>query len=693
MFDLFSAVSPTPAANPVPPAPPSQASRVVKAQAPAAATPTTKLQVQSAPARPKSGDKADPYGAHSIKVLKGLEGVRKRPDMYIGDTSSAGFHHLLREIFDNSADEALAGFATEISVTLHHDGSASVVDNGRGIPVDPHPTEKIPAATLAMTVLHAGGKFDDGPYKQSGGLHGVGASVVNALSTKLEMTIQREGYAWEQTFTNGGKPVAKLRQGKPSRGHGTAIRFWPDLSIFEGINRFDPTIVREHLRTSAYLIPGLTVHLAVEATGTQETFLATDFTEILDAIKTQDMQTPINGIISAHDTISTEKSNIEVFIALRYFDSDDSVIASYANGVNTPLGGTHEIGFRTSLLRAINTYASSNSLSKEPLTAEDVRDGLVAAISVRLAQPKFQSQTKDRLSNAEAVGAVATTVYGGISRYFEENPSAAKAIIQRAVLSAKAREAAKRAKETVIKRKGALDPTSLPGKLADCRSRNPADSELFIVEGDSAGGTAKLGRDPRIQAILPLRGKILNIEKAEFTRAIKSEQIQNLVAALGCGVHNHFDAAKLRYHKVIIMTDADIDGQHILTLMLTLFHRYMPGLIAGGYVYTAMPPLYRAQKGKQSHYIRDDAALNEFLANNGSHDKWTIARFKGLGEMDADELAQTTLSPATRTLGQIRYGAGGPTASDGTFTLLMSDDVAPRRQFIEEEAKFAIVDL
>ncbi len=629
------------------------------------------------------------YDASAIRVLKGLEAVRKRPGMYIGDVESRGFHHLLTEIYDNSIDEVLAGHATEIVVTLHADGSASVKDDGRGIPVDPHPTEKLAAATVAMTTLHAGGKFDSGAYKTAGGLHGVGASVVNALSGRLEMTIWRDGYAWEQRFS-AGKPDFKLRAGKPSRLHGTSIRFWPDPTIFPDVKGFDPALVRDRLRVSSFLNPGLAIVFVVEKAGTSETFRAADFSQSLDFLG-KSLGTPLTPVISARKSVSTEKGDVEVFVALRYYDRDESAVATFANNIATGLGGTHEAGFRAALLRAINAYAQNNNLVKEAMTADDVREGLVAAIAVRLADPRFEAQTKERLASSEANGAVSSTTYQMMASFFEENPGVAKVIVQKATLAAKARDAARRARDTVTKRKSVLESTSLPGKLADCRERDARQAELFIVEGDSAGGTAKGGRDSRFQAILPLRGKILNVEKTDVSKALKSEQIDTLIRAIGCGVLKHYDASRLRYHKIIIMTDADVDGAHISTLMLTFFHRFMPELIARGHVYSAMPPLYRVAKGKESHYIRDDAALEQFLKSRGG--SWTVQRFKGLGEMDAEQLWETTLDPATRMLSRITYAQGAAALSNATFEILMGDDVAPRRAFIEENAEFATVDL
>jgi DNA gyrase subunit B len=646
-----------------------------------------KSAVREKPAAPSQNGKAS-YDASTIRVLKGLEAVRKRPGMYIGDVDSRGYHHLLTEIYDNSIDEVLAGHANEIVVTLHADGSASVKDDGRGIPVDPHPTEKLPAATVAMTTLHAGGKFDSGAYKTAGGLHGVGASVVNALSARLEMTIWREGYTWEQRFT-AGKPDFKLREGKPSRLHGTFIRFWPDRTIFPDVKGFDPALVRDRLRVSSFLNPGLDITFVVEKAGTSETFRAADFSQSLDFLA-KTLGNPITPIISGRKSVSTEKGDVEVFVALRYYDCDESAVATFANNIATGLGGTHEAGFRAALLRAINTYAQNNNLVKEALTADDVREGLVAAVAVRLGDPRFEAQTKERLANNEANGAVSSTTYQTLASFFEENPGVAKIIVQKATLAAKARDAARRARDTVTKRKTALEATSLPGKLADCRERDPRQAELFIVEGDSAGGTAKGGRDSRFQAILPLRGKILNVEKTDISKALKSEQIDTLIRALGCGVLKHYDASRLRYHKVIIMTDADVDGAHISTLMLTFFHRFMPELIVRGHVYSAMPPLYRVVKGKESHYMRDDATREKFLKSHGG--SWTVQRFKGLGEMDAEQLWETTLNPATRMLSRITYAQGAAALSNETFEILMGDDVVPRRAFIEENAEFATLD-
>lgn len=631
------------------------------------------------------------YDGSSIKVLKGLEAVRKRPGMYIGDIESRGYHHLLAEILDNSIDEALAGYAKRIVVTLHKDGSASVKDDGRGIPTDIHPTEKISAATVAMTVLHAGGKFDDGAYKNAGGLHGVGASVVNALSSKLSLTIWRNGQMYEQHFSNGGFPDADIHIVKPTNLHGTMVRFYPDHTIFLEVDGFDAANVRDRLRKASYLNPGLELVFVVEQADTTETFLANDFSEILDFLN-KDTLEPIAATISGHKVVPTDKGSVEVFVAIRYYKRDATMLATFANNVTTPNGGTHEAGFRTALIRAVNNYATTNNMIKEPLKSEDVAEGLVAAVAVRLAQPKFEGQTKEKLTSNEANGATNSTTYQAIQLFFEENPSGAKTIIQHVILASKAREAARKARESVVKRKTVLDSTTMPGKLAECREKDPKLSELFIVEGDSAGGTAKTGRESEYQAILPLRGKILNVFKAEAGKSLKSEQIDNLVRAIGCGVLQHFDESRLRYHKIIMMADADVDGAHIVTLLLAFFYRYMPGLIAGGYLYTAMPPLYRVLKGRDSRYISDDRGLEDFFATRDKNG-WQVQRFKGLGEMDAEQLWDTTLNPEVRTLGRIQYSEAGAIASEKTFNTLMGDDVVPRRAFIEANAKFATIDI
>ena len=630
------------------------------------------------------------YAASEIRVLKGLEAVRLRPGMYIGGTDSKALHHLVQEIVDNSIDEAMAGFASQINVRLFPDGSIEVKDNGRGIPVDMHEGEKMAAATVALTVLHAGGKFggENSPYKTTGGLHGVGASVVNALSSRLDLTIERDGGVYTQTFAAGIFTEPLKRTGNSKR-HGTTIRFWPDATIFETVE-FNPDLLRERLQNAAFLNPGIELTFT-DAENNTTSYFNEAFGEIIEFMAKDNFGTPISNRIDAHRTVDTDKGPVEVFLAMRWYNASEHLFSGYANGVSTPWGGSHEAGFRTALLRAINVYGQNNNLLKEALTAEDVREGLVSAIAVRLHEPSFEGQTKEKLLNSEANGAVNTVCYQALGTFFEENPSQAKVIIGRALQAARARLAAKAAREKIT-RKDIFSVGTLPGKLTDCSSRNAAECEIFIVEGDSAGGSAKGGRDPRTQAILPLRGKILNTQRSEDHKSLKSEQIDNIIRALGCGVGTHYDASKLRYHKIIFMTDADVDGAHISTLLLTLFNAHMPKLIAEGYVYIAMPPLYRVKKGKQSQYIKDDAALNEFFQDK-SREGWMVQRFKGLGEMDEMELSETTMHADTRVLGRVRYAEGGKTHTDPVFEMLMGNEVAPRREFIERNAQFAEIDL
>lgn len=636
------------------------------------------------------------YTGASIKVLKGLEAVRKRPGMYVGDQEKNGLHHCAWEILDNSIDEAMAGYCNKIEVVLRDDGSCQITDNGRGIPVDIHPEEGVSAATVILTVLHAGGKFDSATYKTSGGLHGVGASVTNALSRRLELTVVRDGKVWEQTFVDGGHAEAPLAEVGPARNRptGTSIRFWPDPSIFQESCEFELERFQARLRRASYLNPGITFILRDERVGFEEVYLANRFGELVESLG-EPFGDALTDTIEANQKVETKQGEVEVFLALRYYqNTSKTILESFANNIITPQGGTHEAGFRAALLRLINNYGQREKIlkEKETLRAEDVAEGLVAAIAVRLGEPKFQGQTKDRLANTEASGAVSSALYQALSTYFEENPRTARAIIERGLLAAKARAAGDKARELVLaKRKDALNPTGLPGKLADCQEKDPAKSELFLVEGDSAGGSAKQGRDRRTQAILALKGKILNTYRAEPHKALASEEVKNIITALGCGIAKHFDISGLRYHKIIIMTDADVDGAHIITLLLTLFHRYTPALIERGHVFVAMPPLYRVSKGQRSYYLRDDAALEAFLAENGAG--WSVQRFKGLGEMNPEQLWETTMNPETRTLGRVVYGDEGPEAAEPTFEVLMGDEVPPRRAFIEENAEYAKVDI
>lgn len=650
---------------------------------------------------------APTYDGSQIKVLEGLEAVRKRPGMYIGDTGVRGYHHCAWEIIDNAVDEHLAGHCTRIDVRMHEDGSVSVRDNGRGIPVDIHPDKGIAAATVVMTVLHAGGKFENesgtSAYKTSGGLHGVGASVVNALSTRFEMTIERDGGRYVQVFENGGHPQEPLRRVGDSAGHGTTIHFMLDRSIFkieddEPVPEFNFETIETSLSTRAHLNPGLTISFTVDKTQSTKEWCVTNFAEILDIVSPL-RTTPVLPVLSVHETVDTKNGDVEVMLAFRVHDERQGNVMSFANNIITPQGGTHEAGFRSALLKAYNKYADDNKLIKEPFVAEDVREGLVAAISVRLTEPRFAGQTKDKLANTECTGATTSVTYQALTRFFEENPKIAKAAIARAERAAKARNAADRARE-MVERKNPLSIGSLPGKLADCQESDPTLCELYIVEGESAGGSAKQGRDRKTQAILPLKGKPLNVQRLDdVAKGLKSEEIQNIAQALGCGAGPSFDVSKLRYHKIIIMTDADVDGAHITTLLLTLIHNYMPGLIEGGHVYQAMPPLYRARKGKsQPHWIRDDAELNAFFATRDDRAGWEVQRFKGLGEMNAEQLWETTMDPATRSLMQIQY-SDEPPREDGTrvdqdmFELLMGPEVPPRRAFIEERAGYANLDI
>ncbi|TAL65870.1 MAG: DNA gyrase subunit B [Burkholderiaceae bacterium] len=679
-----------------------------------------------------SSTPATAYSGSQVKVLRGLEAVRKRPGMYIGDTGLKGLHHALWEILDNSVDEHLGGFCDRIEVRLYADGSASVKDNGRGIPVDIHPEEKISAATVVMTILHAGGKFENesgtSAYKTSGGLHGVGASVVNALSSRFEMTIERDGGKYFQAFENGGKPVEALKRVGDSAAHGTTIRFWPDMTIFqpedgEEALSYRAEIVTKSLSTRAHLNPGLLITFSDERTGVASEWKAESFAEILDVVS-DNRSTPVLQTLSASQSVETAHGPVEVMVAFRVHGERSSTILSFANNIITPAGGSHDAGFRSALLRAYNKYADDNKLSKEPFIAEDVREGLVAAISVRLTEPRFAGQTKDKLANSECSGAVSTVTYQLITRFFEENPKEAKAAVMRADRAARSRAAAEKARDQV-ERKNPLSIGTLPGKLADCQEADPTLCELYLVEGDSAGGSAKQGRDRKTQAILPLKGKPLNVQKLDdVAKGLKSEEIDNIVQVLGCGAASSFDVSRLRYHKIILMTDADVDGAHIVTLLLTLMHRYMPGLIEHGHVYVAMPPLYRVRKGKgDASWIRDEAELESFFASRGGREGWDVQRFKGLGEMNPEQLWETTMNPETRSLMQLHYapaagsnskenaavigsqGSDGDTstpmapaprpgsAEDATFDLLMGDEVPPRRAFIEERATYAQIDV
>ncbi len=619
------------------------------------------------------------YTAQQIQVLEGLEAVRKRPSMYIGSTSERGLHHILYEVIDNSVDEALNGFCTKIDVVLKEDGSASCEDNGRGIPVGIHPKFGISAAEVALTKLHAGSKFGTGGYKVSGGLHGVGVSVVNALSEWLEIRIKQDGGVFYARFERGQTVVPLQRIGDASET-GTYVRFLPDKEIFDTVD-FDFDTVAQRLRELAYLNSGLEMNLYEEKTGRQVQYKfdggLVEFVKALNKNKTVLHPEPIYGKVS--------KDEIDLEFAFQYNDSYVENVQSFANTIRTVEGGTHESGFKTALTRVVNDMSRKCGALKDNdpnLAGEDIREGIVAVLHVKLQDPQFEGQTKTKLGNSEVAGIVQTMVTEFLTDYFDHNPNLVKTIAQKAVLAARAREAARQARE-LTKRKGALDITSLPGKLTDCSSRNPEECELFLVEGDSAGGSAKQARDRRFQAILPLRGKILNVEKARPDKALGQEEIRAIITAIGTSFGDDFDITKARYHKIIIMTDADVDGSHIRTLLLTFFFRYMPELIEEGYLYIAEPPLYLVKRGKSEVYLYSDEELEEHLAEmKGSN--YTIQRYKGLGEMDPHQLWETTMDPKTRTLRKVKIVDA--MLSDEIFTILMGNKVEPRRRFIEENA-------
>ncbi|AAM04997.1 TPA: DNA topoisomerase (ATP-hydrolyzing) subunit B [Methanosarcina acetivorans] len=626
------------------------------------------------------------YDASRIQVLEGLEAVRKRPSMYIGSTDSRGLHHLVYEVVDNSIDEALAGFCTRVDVTINPDGSVTVLDNGRGIPIDPHPVHKKSALEVVMTVLHAGGKFDKNTYKVSGGLHGVGVSVVNALSEWLNVEVERDGKKYFQRYIRG-KPEAEVQETGTSEITGTKTTFKPDARIFETTD-FQYDILSNRLRELAFLNRGLTINLKDlrSPEGQAETFIYSggivEFVEYLNKKKQPLHEKPIY--------FERQRDDMVVEIAMQYTNSYTENVYSFANNINTHEGGTHIIGFKTALTRVANDYIKANKLSKEDakLTGDDVREGLTAIISVKLMEPQFEGQTKTRLGNSEVKGIVDSLVTDGLAEYFEENPKVANVILEKALLAQKAREAAKKARE-LTRRKSALEVSTLPGKLADCSEKDPSVCEIYIVEGNSAGGSAKQGRDRGFQAILPLRGKILNVEKSRLAKILKNNEVVSLITALGTGVSEDFALESARYHKVILMTDADVDGAHIRTLLLTLFFRYMRPLIDAGYVYIAQPPLYRIKKGKSEYYIHSDREL-EVKKKELGEKGLAIQRYKGLGEMNPEQLWETTMNPESRTLLQVTLEDA--LRADEIFRVLMGDEVEPRRNFIETHAK-EVVDL
>jgi DNA gyrase subunit B len=660
------------------------------------------------------------YGASDITVLEGLEAVRKRPGMYIGSTTERGLHHLVYEVVDNSVDEALAGYADRIDVVIQKDGAVRVKDNGRGIPVDEHPTEHKPTVEVVMTILHAGGKFGGGGYAVSGGLHGVGISVVNALSTRVETEVRRQGYAWNISFKDGGHTDQELTRGEVTDETGTTQIFYPDPSIFETVE-FDFETLRARFQQMAFLNKGLTIALtdereqfeADEVAGDDETKKELPLNQVgasseglktvtylyenglLDYVKFLNESknlTVVNEDVIDFEGEDTERvMNLEV--AMQWTSSYKESVHTYANTINTHEGGTHEEGFRTALTTLVNRYAREHKLLRDKddnLTGEDVREGLTAVVSVKISEPQFEGQTKTKLGNSEAKAFVQRAMMDHLGDWFERNPGTAKEIIRRAITAAQARVAARKARETT-RRKGLMETGFMPGKLKDCSSKEPAISEIFMVEGDSAGGSAVQGRDPVTQAILPLRGKILNVERARLDRALSNSEIQSMITAFGTGIGDDFDIEKARYHKVILMADADVDGQHITTLLLTLLFRFMRPLIEAGYVYLAQPPLYRLKWSNAPHdYVFTDAQRDEALAA-GQAKGWRlpkdngIQRYKGLGEMDYSELWETTMDPEKRTLLQVTMTDAA--AADQIFSVLMGEDVEARREFIQQNAK------
>ncbi|MBS3170481.1 DNA topoisomerase (ATP-hydrolyzing) subunit B [Candidatus Woesearchaeota archaeon] len=611
------------------------------------------------------------YKAINIQVLKGLEAVRKRPSMYIGDTGVRGLHHLVYEVIDNSIDEALAGFCDDIQVIIHEDNSITVKDNGRGIPVDIHPEEKRPAVEVVLTILHAGGKFDKSSYKVSGGLHGVGVSCVNALSKKLIVIIQKDGKKYIQEYQKG-IPVTELKILGETSERGTEIHFYPDEEIFNETQVYQYEILARRIRELAFLNKGIKINLKDERDGKEELFQFNG--GILEFVTYLNKNKEI-----LHEPIYLEKEEdkIIVEIALQYNDSFNENTFSYVNNINTIEGGTHLVGFYNGLTKVINDYIEKNFKNEEKLTSNDIKEGLTAIISTKVPNPQFEGQTKTKLGNSEVRTIVYKITFEALSTYLEENPTIAKKILEKAMLAAKAREAARKAKD-LARRKGALSSSSLPGKLADCQERDPAKCELFLVEGDSAGGSAKSGRTRTTQAILPLRGKILNVEKARIDKIFANNEITTLISAIGAGIGDEFDITKLRYNRIIIMTDADIDGSHISCLLLTFFYRFMKPLVEQGHIYIAMPPLYKVSKGKEKIYLMNDQELNETIQKLGKD--INIQRYKGLGEMNPDQLWETTLDPESRHMKQVIVEDA--VAADAMFTVLMGDQVDPRREFI-----------
>lgn len=637
------------------------------------------------------------YKASNIQVLEGLEAVRKRPAMYIGDTGQRGLHHLINEVVDNSIDEALAGHCDRITVVIKEDGSMSITDNGRGIPVGMHPKLGIPAVEVVLTKLHAGGKFDKDTYKVSGGLHGVGVSCVNALSTWFNAEIHRDGTIHKMGFRKGLTHTPLFTDGKTDRT-GTTINFLPDATVFTQTTEFKFNIIADRMRELAFLNPEVTIELIDEREQEQEFGRAVyhydgglkDFVSYLDESR--------EGITPEPIHIKGEVEGVPVELAIQYNTSYSENVHSYVNNINTREGGTHVSGFRRALTRSLKNYAEKNNIiksgSKVSISGEDFREGLTAVLSVKVAEPQFEGQTKTKLGNSEVQSAVEVTLYDQLNEYLEQNPKIAKKVLEKVVLAAEAREAARKARQ-LVQRKSVMSGGGLPGKLADCSIKDPEHSEIYLVEGDSAGGSAKMGRNRSFQAILPLRGKILNVEKAKINKILENREIQAMVTALGAGLghsEEEFDLEKLRYHKIIIMTDADVDGSHIRTLLLTFFYRYMRLIVELGFVYIATPPLYRITAGKNIDYAWDDETRDKLIKElKKSKRKFDVSRYKGLGEMNPDQLWETTMDPETRTLQQVTIeNAAG---ADKMFSTLMGDDVNPRREFIERNAKYANLDI
>jgi DNA gyrase subunit B len=620
------------------------------------------------------------YTAKDIQILEGLEAVRRRPGMYIGDTGSRGLHHLVYEVVDNAIDEAMAGWCSKIDIIIHEDSHVSVEDNGRGIPVDTHPQTGRSAAEVVLTKLHAGGKFDKKSYQVSGGLHGVGVSVVNGLSEWLNLTVWRDGREWQQSYRRG-IPQSDLCCGEPTTKTGTRIEFLPDAEIFEEVE-FSWDILSGRFREMAFLNPGLTITLQDRIQKKEQTFRydggISSFVEYLNRGK--------NTLFSPPVVITGEREGVTVEIGLQYNDSYLERIFPFANLIHTIEGGTHVSGFRTALTRGINEMARRSKALREKdpnLSGEDLKEGLTAVISVKLPEPQFEGQTKTKLGNSEIKGIVDSIFYDGLMAELDERPEILKPVVEKALRARLARDAAKKARE-LVRRKTAMAGLDLPGKLADCSSKDPSESEIYIVEGDSAGGSAKQGRDRHFQAILPLRGKILNVEKARIDKALDNQEIRTIIQALGAGIGDDFDVSKLRYNRVFLMTDADVDGAHIRTLLLTLFYRFMPDLIEKGHLYIAQPPLYRVQAGKEVHYCYTEKELKALREQVKNH-KLSIQRYKGLGEMNPSQLWETTMDPATRTCKRIELEDA--VAADEYFSILMGDKVEPRREFIENHAR------